>query len=90
MIITKITRSYSRSINAISYGAKSDSWIKITSEQEAILESGDEASKVSEYLDKQCVSDVVRSINVVIDSIKGPVITTPTIIQTLPNKPRQL
>jgi len=61
MLITKVKRSYSRSISAKSFNLP-DSWIKIESEYEATVESGDDPVKVSEMLYDQAKSEVVTAV----------------------------
>ena len=81
MIINKVTRSYSRSLNTKNYGI-AESWIKIEATYEAECESGDDAVKVSEMLVTQAQNDVVAGIQAIIEKIKAsqtpPVVTPPT------------
>lgn len=72
MIITKITRTYSRTINTKNYGA-AESWPKIESTYEAVIESGDDPIKVSSQLAEQAQKDVADAVGVIINKIKGAV-----------------
>lgn len=79
MIISKVTRSYSRSLNTKNYGLP-ESWIKIEATYEAECESGDDAVKVSELLVNQAQNDVVKGIQEIIEKInasKAPAPVTP-------------
>lgn len=79
MIISKVTRSYSRSLNTKNYGLP-ESWIKIEATYEAQCESGDDAVKVSELLVSQAQNDVVKGIQEIIEKInasKTPVAPAP-------------
>ena len=75
MIITKTSRTYSRSINTKNFGIN-ESWIKIEATYEAQCESGDDAVKVSGLLYDQAKADVLANINQIIKQIedsKAPV-----------------
>ena len=70
MIIKKVTRGYSRSLNTKNYGLP-ESWIKIESTYEAECESGDDAVQVSLLLSEQAKKDVLTGIQQVIDQINA-------------------
>lgn len=70
MLIKKVTRSYSRSLNTKNYGLP-ESWIKIESTYEAECESGDDAVKVSSLLAEQAQNDVIKGINTIIEKINA-------------------
>jgi hypothetical protein len=69
MIITTVTRTYSKSINTRTYGAP-ESWVKIEATLTARCESGDDAAKVSAFLYEQVKSQVIADTNVVITKIR--------------------
>jgi hypothetical protein len=69
MLISKITRSYSKSINTRTYGAP-ESWVKIEATYEAIVESSDDPMKVSAMLHDQAKKEVIDATNAVIEKIK--------------------
>lgn len=87
MIISKVTRSYSRSLNTKNYGLP-ESWIKIEATYEAQCESGDDAVKVSELLVSQAQNDVVKGIQEIIEKINAskapPTPETPPVVNTPP------
>ncbi len=69
MQITKITRSYNRSVNINSLRTPDptklkpeDSWVKFTCTYEAEVESTDDAKKVSEHLITLAKEDVAQDI----------------------------
>lgn len=64
MFITKVTRSYSRSINTRAYNLP-ESWIKIESTLEAQIESQDNPIEVSKMLAEQAQKDVVEQISAI-------------------------
>lgn len=70
MIVHKITRSYSKSINLKNYSLP-ESWIKIKATYEAICESGDDAVKVSEMLASQAQTDVVNRVKEIVAKIEA-------------------
>ena len=72
MIVTEITRTYSRSINTRNYGA-AESWVKIESTYTAQIESGDDPIKVSSDLYTQCQNEVAAGIADIISKIKTQV-----------------
>lgn len=74
MIVTSVTRSYSRSINTCNYGA-AESWVKIESTYTADIESGDDPIKVSADLYAQCREEVATGIAELTNKIKAQ--TTP-------------
>lgn len=71
MVIEKVTRTYSRSINLKSYGSVAESWVKCEATYTAQCESGDDPIKVSQMLAEQAQKDVADQINVVIQKVKG-------------------
>lgn len=88
MLITKITKSYSKSINAKNYGLP-ESWIKISAEFEGTPEAGDDPLQVGQVLfdtaKKQAVDDTnaviakMRAVNTVRDQRNiAPVVPTTT------------
>lgn len=97
MIIKKVTRSYSRSLNTKNYGLP-ESWIKIEATYDAECESGDDAVKVSELLITQAQNDVVSGIQAIIEKINAsktpaptapvaPVSPAPTVTPAVPYTP---
>lgn len=78
MQITKISRSYSRSINTRAYGAP-ESWVKIESVYEALVESTDDPFKVSQMLFDQAKTEVVANIAEVVDRIKASLNPVPPV-----------
>lgn len=69
MLITKITRAYSKSINAKNYGVP-ESWVKVESIYEATIESGDDPVKVSEMLYEQAKSEVIANVAAITTKMK--------------------
>lgn len=95
MIITNITRTYSKSINTKNYGIP-ESWIKIEAQYAAQVESSDDPVKVSEMLYDQARKDVIASTNNIIAQIEAskvapaaPTAPNTTAVPTTP-APRQL
>lgn len=76
MIIKKVVRSYSRSINLKSYGSSAESWVKCEATYEAECESGDDPIKVSELLAQQAQQDVAAQVSVVIEKVKAANVRT--------------
>ncbi len=72
MIITQIKRSYSKTINTQSFGAKEESWVKIESELCADLESNDDPKNVSDILYSMAREDVLQEQKNIILRIKHP------------------
>lgn len=72
MIITEITRTYSKSINTRTYGAP-ESWAKIEATVTAQVESGDDAKQVSTFLFETAKGQVIAETNVLIEAIKKAV-----------------
>lgn len=72
MIINKITREYSKSINTKTYGAP-ESWVKISSVIEAQLESTDDPKMVSDHLQELVRTDVLAEAKAVIDKVRAGV-----------------
>lgn len=70
MIVTKISRTYSRSINARNYGIQ-ESWIKVEATYEGQVESGDDPKKFSEELHNAAQADVVANLDVIIGKIRS-------------------
>lgn len=69
MLVTQVTRHYSRSVNTKNYGVP-ESWIKIEARYTATCESGDDPTKVSELLYEQAKNDVVSDMATIIAQIK--------------------
>lgn len=69
MLITKVIRSYSKSINARNYGAP-EAWVKIEATYEAQCESSDNPMEVSKMLYDQCKKEVIEGCNEVITKMK--------------------
>lgn len=69
MLITKVTRSYSRSINARNYGAP-ESWVKVEATYEATCETSDNPLEVSKMVYEQCKKDVVDACNEITTKMK--------------------
>ncbi len=99
MVITKIIRSYSRSVNAKYFSpieqqaAKPDSWVKIESVYEATLESADNVEQTSQEIYGMCKADVAKGVSDLKNSILGikPMVATlnasePAPLNGLPKK----
>lgn len=71
MIIEKVTRSYSRSINLKSYGSTTESWVKSEATYTAVCESADDPIQVSSVLAEQAQKDVADQISGIINKVKG-------------------
>lgn len=71
MVIEKITRTYSRSINLKSYGSTAESWVKCEATYQAQCESQDDPIKCSEMLAVQAQQDVAAQINDIITKVKA-------------------
>lgn len=69
MLVKKITRTYSKSINSKVYGGP-DSWIRLEATYEAEVESADDPKKASEYIYQLAKDDVIASTNAIIEKIK--------------------
>lgn len=69
MLITKITRSYSKSINAKNYGLP-ESWIRVEAEYEVEPETGDDPIHCSEVTFDAAKKDVMRDVNDIIEKMK--------------------
>ena len=93
MLVTKVSRSYSKSINTKNYGIP-ESWIKIEAVYEATCESGDDPVKVSEMMYGQAKQDVITNTVAVIDQIKASLNPTPAgstaVTPSTGTAPRQL
>lgn len=92
MLVTKVSRSYSKSINTKNYGIP-ESWIKIEAVYEATCESGDDPTKVSEMMYNQAKQDVITNTVAVIDQIKAslnPSAPAATVVTPATTTPRQL
>lgn len=70
MIIKKIIRSYSKSINAKNYGAP-ESWVKVEATAEAEVESNDDSKIVSDILHNMVKTDVLESVKAITDAMRG-------------------
>lgn len=75
MIITEITRTYSKSINTRTYGAP-ESWAKVEATVTAQVESHDDPTKVSSHLFEMAKGQVIAETTVLIDAIKKAVAAT--------------
>lgn len=86
MKITKVIRSYSRSINTKSYGNPGESWVKLEASYESECESADDPVKVSEMLHAQAQADVSTGITDIINKIKAanPSTVPATMAPTVP------
>lgn len=71
MVIEKITRTYSRSINLKSYGSTAESWVKCEATYTGQCESGDDPINVSRMLADQAQKDVADQINTVIEKVRA-------------------
>ena len=71
MVIEKIIRTYSRSINLKSYGSVAESWVKCEATYQAQCESGDDPIKVSEMLADQAQKDVAAQVNQIIEKVRA-------------------
>ena len=71
MIIEKVTRSYSRSINLKSYGSVTESWVKSEATYTAMCESADDPIQVSAILAEQAQKDVADQISGIINKVKS-------------------
>lgn len=84
MIITKVTRTYSKSINTRSISLNApEAWIKLESVYEATCESGDDPFGVSKMLEQQAMKEVVEQGAMISDKIRASVAPVPV----LPNGP---
>lgn len=72
MFITKITRSYSKSINLKEYGGP-ESWVKVESTYEAQVESVDDEKMVSDNLHDRAKADVVAGCNAIVEKVREKV-----------------
>lgn len=72
MFITKITRSYSKSINLKEYGGP-ESWVKVESTYEAQCESVDDEKMVSDNLHERARQDVIAGCNAIIEKVREKV-----------------
>lgn len=88
MLITKVSRTYSRSLNTKNYGI-AESWVKVEATYEAQCESGDDAVKVSEMLYAQAKQEVVANIDTIINQIKAAANPIPPSIPNAPAVPGQ-
>lgn len=92
MIVTKVSRTYHKSINTKNYGI-AESWIKIEATMEAQIESGDDPSQVSKILYEEVKKQVIGDTVAVIDQIKAslnPPLTPTSAALTTPAAPRAL
>lgn len=87
MFITKIVRTYSKSINLKSYGL-AESWVKIESNIEGAVESQDDPVAVSKALYNQAKQEVIEGASEIIkmiqDSQRKPVATDSTPVTQTP------
>lgn len=88
MLITKITRTYSKSINSKNYG-QPESWVKVESTYEGTIESGDDPVMISQQLHEQAKKEVIGNVNELIALMKGGNTSTPPSGQSNP-APRPL
>lgn len=70
MIVTKVSRTYQKSINTKNYGIP-ESWIKIEATMEAQIESGDDPSQVSKMLYEEVKKQVIGDTVAVIEQINA-------------------
>ena len=91
MLVTKVSRSYSKSINTKNYGIP-ESWIKIEAVYEATCESGDDPVKVSEMMYGQAKADVIKDTTAVLAQISAALNPAPagTVVPPATTTPRQL
>lgn len=94
MIVTKVSRTYQKSINTKNYGIP-ESWIKIEATMEAQIESGDDPSQVSKMLyeevKKQVIGDTVAVIEQINASLRPAAPSTATAPAAVPGTaPRAL
>lgn len=80
MIITTITRIYSRSVNTntISKNAP-DSWVKAVAEYSAQIESTDNVAEVSAQIHELCRNDVAIAIKALSDNVRSAYDKAPTV-----------
>lgn len=78
MIITEITRTYSKSINTRTYGAP-ESWAKVEATVTAQVESHDDPLKVSSHLFEMAKAQVIGETTVLIEAIKKAVASNGTL-----------
>lgn len=81
MIIKKVSRTYSRSINTRNISANApESWVRIEASMEAEVESSDDAKMVSEKIAEMCAAEVSTGITAlsarVREAFEKPVATT--------------
>lgn len=69
MFITKITRTYSKSINLKEYGGP-ESWVKVESTYEAQCESTDDEKMVSDNLHERARQDVIAGCNAIVEKVR--------------------
>lgn len=72
MQVTKVTRSYSKSINTRTYGAP-ESWIKLECIYQAEIESNDDATKISAMIYEQAKKEVIDDANAIILQIRNSI-----------------
>lgn len=70
MIVTKVSRTYQKSINTKNYGIP-ESWIKIEATMEAQCESGDDPSQVAKILYEEVKKQVIGDTVAVIEQINA-------------------
>lgn len=89
MLITKIVRTYSKTINSKNYGVP-ESWIGVTSTYEGTIESGDDPIMISAQLHEQAKKEVIANVNEIISKMKGGGTSTPPSGSREPVQPRSL
>lgn len=78
MKLTQITRSYSRSLNTSNINPRAaESWVKISAEYTAEIESTDNVNEVSALLIEKAMTDVAATVSAVSDRINAS-LQTPT------------
>ncbi len=90
MIITKIARTYSRSVNTKSFHPNApESWVKVVADYEAQVESTDNAAEVSSKLYDLARSDVTAGIKILADQINQAFNKQPAAAGVAPAQPVQ-
>lgn len=70
MLITKITRTYSKSINSKAYNLP-ESWIRVEATYEAQVESSDDPIKCSEMLYDQAKKEVMENVEAIVSLMRN-------------------
>ncbi len=95
MLVTKVSRSYSKSINTKNYGIP-ESWIKIEATYEATCETNDDPIQVSSMMYEQAKKDVITNTTAILEQIRvslnpvTPPTTTGSTVAPTTTQPRQL